>query len=220
MGRLIKNGVIYGAVGGDNSKTISYQEYLNLPEEEKMNGTTYYIPDANIGGGGSTGTTVEVVDNLDSTDIDKALSANMGRQLKEDMGGLRFGKDGDGNYGYYGADGSLIPFNNKQIYIYLNEHSGESSSSAGTFSLIKYKLNNDLSLTQVAAQGWYNAPQIDGCLYIKYEYPYMSLILKKGYTCLLSGVIYTATDEDVTLIKEQFSVGRGSNPIATIIAFE
>lgn len=26
------------------------------------------------------------------------------------MGGLRFGVDGDGNYGYYGADDSLIPF--------------------------------------------------------------------------------------------------------------
>ena len=26
------------------------------------------------------------------------------------MGGLKFGTDGDGNYGYYGADGSLIPF--------------------------------------------------------------------------------------------------------------
>jgi len=23
---------------------------------------------------------------------------------------MKFGKDGDGNYGYYGADGSLIPF--------------------------------------------------------------------------------------------------------------
>ena len=26
------------------------------------------------------------------------------------LGGIRFGTDGDGNYGYYGADGSLIPF--------------------------------------------------------------------------------------------------------------
>ncbi len=26
------------------------------------------------------------------------------------LGGLKFGKDGDGNVGYYGADGSLIPF--------------------------------------------------------------------------------------------------------------
>ena len=30
--------------------------------------------------------------------------------VKELLGGLRFGIDGDGNYGYYGADGSLIPF--------------------------------------------------------------------------------------------------------------
>lgn len=30
------------------------------------------------------------------------------------MGGLSFGTDGDGNCGYYGADGSLIPF--KRVY--------------------------------------------------------------------------------------------------------
>ena len=41
----------------------------------------------------------------------------------ERLGGLRFGTDGDGNYGYYGADGSLIPFKSgstlKQITIPL-----------------------------------------------------------------------------------------------------
>lgn len=31
-------------------------------------------------------------------------------ELNKNMGGLTFGKDGDGNYGYYGADGSLVPF--------------------------------------------------------------------------------------------------------------
>lgn len=31
------------------------------------------------------------------------------------MGGLSFGKDGDGNYGYYGADGSLVPFKRTEI---------------------------------------------------------------------------------------------------------
>ena len=31
------------------------------------------------------------------------------------MGGLRFGKDGDGNYGYYGADDSLIPFKHEEL---------------------------------------------------------------------------------------------------------
>lgn len=30
--------------------------------------------------------------------------------FNDSLGGLKFGTDGDGNYGYYGADGSLIPF--------------------------------------------------------------------------------------------------------------
>ena len=30
--------------------------------------------------------------------------------INNNLGGLRFGVDGDGNYGYYGADDSLIPF--------------------------------------------------------------------------------------------------------------
>ena len=32
------------------------------------------------------------------------------------MGGLTFGKDGDGNCGYYGADGSLIPFKQENSF--------------------------------------------------------------------------------------------------------
>ena len=31
-------------------------------------------------------------------------------ELNDSLGGLRFGTDGDGNVGYYGADDSLIPF--------------------------------------------------------------------------------------------------------------
>lgn len=32
------------------------------------------------------------------------------KQVNTDLGGLKFGKDGDGNYGYYGDDDVLIPF--------------------------------------------------------------------------------------------------------------
>lgn len=32
------------------------------------------------------------------------------KDVNRSLGGLSFGTDGDGNYGYYGADGSLIPF--------------------------------------------------------------------------------------------------------------
>lgn len=35
---------------------------------------------------------------------------NCYNELNSKLGGLSFGIDGDGNYGYYGADGSLIPF--------------------------------------------------------------------------------------------------------------
>ena len=32
--------------------------------------------------------------------------------VNSSLGGLKFGTDGEGNYGYFGADGSLIPFSN------------------------------------------------------------------------------------------------------------
>ena len=32
------------------------------------------------------------------------------KEVNSSLGGLTFGKDGEGNYGYFGADGSLIPF--------------------------------------------------------------------------------------------------------------
>ena len=43
MGLIIKDKIIYG--GGDNSVEISYADYLALSDEERNNGTTYYITD-------------------------------------------------------------------------------------------------------------------------------------------------------------------------------
>ena len=40
------------------------------------------------------------------------------RVLSRDLGGMQFGTDGDGNCGYYGADGSLIPFNRMTDYTF------------------------------------------------------------------------------------------------------
>lgn len=85
MGAIIKDGINYsmGALGGDdNSEIISYEDYQNLSDEEKNSDTTYYIPDYPDEEGG----TVEVVDNLESTDTDKALSANMGNVIKNMLG--------------------------------------------------------------------------------------------------------------------------------------
>ena len=54
MGAIIKKNVVYsgGSGGGDNSRTISYQDYLNLSELEKRSGITYYVPDYPSGSGG------------------------------------------------------------------------------------------------------------------------------------------------------------------------
>ena len=65
-----------------------------------------------IANAGSAGA---IVDNLESDRSDLALSARQGKILNECLGGLRFGTDGDGNYGYYGADGSLIPFKSGEV---------------------------------------------------------------------------------------------------------
>lgn len=69
------------------------------------------------------------VDNLLSDRADLPLSARQGKILNESLGGLRFGYDGDSNsYGYYGADGSLIPFKSSaEIVFYF---SGLASSTA------------------------------------------------------------------------------------------
>ena len=37
------------------------------------------------------------------------------KEVNSSLGGLTFGKDGDGNYGYYGADGSLVPFKSGKL---------------------------------------------------------------------------------------------------------
>ena len=39
--------------------------------------------------------------------------------VNSSLGGMKFGIDGDGNYGYYGADGSLIPFKSGSAGYYL-----------------------------------------------------------------------------------------------------
>ena len=48
--------------------------------------------------------------NADISDIGDGTIKGAIREQNNKLGGLKFGTDGDGNYGYYGADDSLIPF--------------------------------------------------------------------------------------------------------------
>lgn len=53
MGNIMRNGISYtgsGGGGGDSGMELTYDEYLALSEEEKTNGTTYYVKDINGAG--------------------------------------------------------------------------------------------------------------------------------------------------------------------------
>ena len=50
MPKIMLNSVEYTGGGGDNGMELTYDEYLALPEEEKTNGTTYYVKDINGAG--------------------------------------------------------------------------------------------------------------------------------------------------------------------------
>ena len=60
-----------------------------------------------VSGGALSLEEIEASTNLNG----KIPSAAALKEVNNSLGGLSFGTDGDGNYGYYGADGSLIPFN-------------------------------------------------------------------------------------------------------------
>ena len=47
MPKIMLNSVEYTGGGGDSGMELTYDEYLALPEEEKTNGTTYYVKDIN-----------------------------------------------------------------------------------------------------------------------------------------------------------------------------
>lgn len=50
MPKIMLNSVEYTGGGGDSGMELTYDEYLALPEEEKTNGTTYYVKDINGAG--------------------------------------------------------------------------------------------------------------------------------------------------------------------------
>ena len=88
--------------------------------------------------------TAETLDGItgvsDSTELDdstKLATSKAVKTLKDSvnssLGGLKFGKDGDGNVGYYGADGSLIPFKSAPKLVKYAHI--EPSASAGYYTI-------------------------------------------------------------------------------------
>ena len=115
--REIDNRLVSLEKGGGGSGGVSNIEYLTqaaydaLPDTKLSNDVEYRITDS---GTESVKASNVRYDNthsmLEAVNVQGAVD-----ELHNSLGGLRFGYDGDSNtYGYYGADGSLIPFRGGQ----------------------------------------------------------------------------------------------------------
>ena len=79
---------------------------------------------------------------------------------------MKFGKDGDGNYGYYGADDSLIPFKRNPLLNYLNCYGRNLNlNKNGSFEL--FTASEDLIL----AYNW--SYTYSGSYWVDYIYIYL-----------------------------------------------
>ena len=92
-----------------------YEDLLNKPKinNVELSGNKT-ASDLGLQPSGSYLTTNDVVDSLStvssSTDSGKPVGALAVKELNNNLGGLRFGTNGDGSCGYYKADGSFVPF--------------------------------------------------------------------------------------------------------------
>lgn len=73
--------------------------------------------------------------------------------INSSLGGLKFGKDGDGNVGYYGADGSLIPFKRYKTAEKTVSYSG----NAGTFFSCKIDFSDTFPNTILGIESVVNS---------------------------------------------------------------
>ena len=116
------NGVIpvqkAGTLKGINVNNNGFYQYFTIDGEQYINSCSNFVANTFTGWNKfdvDTLTTLEQV--TASTDVSKPVGAGAVQELNSSLGGLRFGTDGEGNYGYFGADDSLIPFKRTPILL-------------------------------------------------------------------------------------------------------
>ena len=66
------------------------------------------------------------------------------------LGGMKFGTDGDGNYGYYGADGSLIPFKQSKRFVV-----GTYGAANKTYDIKSVLAENGVDYTKLTSDNFF-----------------------------------------------------------------
>lgn len=110
---------------------------------------TYAEPTASVSG---LSTLEQVTAAATAGNVTAPVGAGAVNELNSSLGGMKFGTDGDGNYGYYGADGSLIPFSSSEIIRYetyqeKTNYGSFSAPSNGTVLLLDGKGTGYVEMT-------------------------------------------------------------------------
>ena len=104
--------------------TVSFEDVTTYSQE----GSNFGSAQINNTNGAINKINNNVLDTIEeisaNTSGGKFAGALALKNVNNSLGGLKFGKDGDGNYGYYGADGSLIPFNRVSTGTFTMSSSG------------------------------------------------------------------------------------------------
>ena len=122
------NGVIpvqkAGTLKGINVNNNGFYQYFTIDGEQYINSCSNFVANTFTGWNKfdvDTLTTLEQV--TASTDVSKPVGAGAVQELNSSLGGLKFGKDGEGNYGYFGDDDVLIPFSGDATINSVNQAS-------------------------------------------------------------------------------------------------
>lgn len=103
---IMKNNIAYVGSYDSQIKELTLDEYTALEASGKINPEAlYFITDYNEAYDASKVIYDNTKNSIKSGTVQGAID-----ELNSSLGNVSFGIDGDGNYGYYGADGSLIPF--------------------------------------------------------------------------------------------------------------
>lgn len=117
------NGVIPVAVAGTltgiNANNTGYYQYVTITGETYINSSESILGNVFTGWKQMVDILTTREEMQGNTLPGKVVDALVVKDIDSSLGGLAFGTDGDGNYGYYGADGSLIPFSSFKELAYI-----------------------------------------------------------------------------------------------------
>lgn len=152
-----------------------------------------------------------------------ALAVKEGfNKVNDSLGGLRFGTDGDGNYGYYGADDSLIPFSDDlkfQVFYEAITTTEKSFTVDGTIKFVSFAFPSTNGRgyydSNKSTTSWYDFNNVEKYIGEKSDAAdYLRITAVTGDTVTF---IRNAATTTKTFVIVGYSPSGGSLPIPSLV---